>query len=367
MNMEFFLILLAVSLSFMLVIIIIPPILRVAREKKLFDTINKRKIHTTPVPPLGGVAIFIGFVLTTIVATDGYSFESLKYIIASIILMFFIGLKDDLLAISARKKFVVQIFAAMLLILLGNLQITNLHGMFGVYEIHSATGILLTLFIILAIVNSYNLIDGIDGLASGLAIFASSLFGGWFFIAGHIQFAIMSFALAGSLVGFSLFNVFGKKNKLFMGDAGSLVIGLVISIIIIKFNEFNIIKTGQYSVVAAPAVSFSLVMVPLIDTLRVITIRLLNKKSPFHPDNNHIHHRLLALVPSHLKVTTIIIITNVFLMGFALLLNILMLDVTIQFLAVFLFGIFLSFVPSMILRIRHVKIPADGKMVKHTS
>lgn len=365
--MEFFLILLAVSLSFMLVVIIIPPILRVAREKKLFDTINNRKIHTTPVPPLGGVAIFIGFVLSTIVATDGYSFESLKYIVASIILMFFIGLKDDLLAISARKKFVVQIFAAMLLILLGNLQITNLHGMFGIYEIHSATGILLTLFIILAIVNAYNLIDGIDGLASGLAIFASSIFGGWFFIVGHIQFAIMSFALAGSLVGFSLFNVFGKKNKLFMGDAGSLVIGLVISTIVIKFNEFNIIKNGQYSVVAAPAVSFSLVMVPLIDTLRVITIRLCNKKSPFHPDNNHIHHRLLALVPSHLKVTTIIIITNVFLMGFALLLNILMLDVTIQFLAVFLFGIFLSFVPSMILRIRHVKIPAEGKMVKHTS
>jgi len=365
--MEFFLILLAVSLSFMLVIISIPPILRVAREKKLFDTIDNRKIHTTPTPPLGGIAIFIGFVIGTIVATDGYSFESLKYIVASIILMFFIGLKDDLLVISAKKKFVVQIFAAMLLILLGNLQITSLHGMFGVYQIHSATGVLLTLFIILAIVNAYNLIDGIDGLASGLAIFASSLFGGWFFIVGQIQFAIMSFALAGSLVGFFLFNVFGKSNKLFMGDAGSLVIGLIISAIIIKFNEFNIIKTGQYSVVAAPAVSFSLVMVPLIDTFRVITIRLWNKKSPFHPDNNHIHHRLLALVPSHLKVTIIIIIANVFLMGFALLLNNLMLNVTIQFLAVFLFGIFLSFVPSMILRIKHVKIPAEGKMVKHTS
>ncbi|WP_175552472.1 MraY family glycosyltransferase [Tangfeifania diversioriginum] len=365
--MEFFLILLAVFLSFMLVIISIPPILRVAREKKLFDTINNRKIHTTPTPPLGGVAIFIGFVLSTIIATNGYSFESLKYIVASIILMFFIGLKDDLLAISARKKIVVQLFAAMLLILLGNLQITNLHGIFGVYQIHSAIGVLLTLFIILAIVNAYNLIDGIDGLGSGLAIFASSLFGWWFFIVGQFQFAIMSFALTGSLMGFFLFNVFGKRNKLFMGDAGSLVIGLIISAIIIKFNEFNIIKTGQYSVVAAPAVSFSLVMVPLIDTFRVITIRLWNKKSPFHPDNNHIHHRLLALVPSHLKVTIIIIIANIFLMGFALLLNNLMLNVTFQFLAIFLFGIFLSFVPSMILRIKHVKMPAEGKIVKHTS
>lgn len=365
--MEFYLILLAVSLGFTLVVISIPPILKVAREKKLFDTIDKRKIHTTPIPPLGGVAIFIGFVLSTIIATDGYSFESLKYIIASIILMFFIGLKDDLLIISARKKFVVQIFAAMLLIIMGNLQITNLHGMFGIYEIHSVTGVFLTLFIILAIVNAYNLIDGIDGLASGLAIFASSLFGGWFIIVGQIQFAIMSFALAGSLVGFFLFNVFGKRNKLFMGDAGSLVIGLVISAIIIKFNEFNILKTGQYSVAAAPAVSFSLVMIPLIDTFRVITIRLWNKKSPFYPDNNHVHHRLLTLVPNHLKVTIIIIIANVFLIGFALLLNNLMLDVTIQFLAVFLFGIILSFVPSVILRKSHAKPTEEARMVKQTS
>lgn len=365
--MEFYLILLAILLGFWLVVISIHPILRVAREKKLFDTIDKRKIHTTPVPPLGGVAIFIGFVLSTIVATDGYSFESLKYIIASIILMFFIGLKDDLLVISAKKKFVVQVFAAMLLIIMGNLQITNLHGMFGIYEIHSVAGVFLTLFIILAIVNAYNLIDGIDGLASGLAIFASSLFGGWFFIVGQIQFAIMSFALAGSLIGFFLFNVFGKKNKLFMGDAGSLVIGLIISAIIIKFNEFNILKTGQYSVVAAPAVSFSLVMVPLIDTFRVITIRLWNKKSPFYPDNNHVHHRLLALVPNHLKVTIIIIIANIFLIGFALLLNNLILDVTFQFLAVFLFGIFLSFVPSMLLRKSYVKNPEEAKMIKQTS
>lgn len=365
--MEFYLILLAISLGFLLVVISIPPILRVAREKKLFDTIDKRKIHTTPVPPLGGVAIFIGFVLSTIVATDGYSFDSLKYIIASIILMFFIGLKDDLLVISARKKFVVQIFAAMLLIIMGNLQISNLHGMFGIYEIQSALGVFLTLFIILAIVNAYNLIDGIDGLASGLAIFASSLFGGWFFIVGQIQFAIMSFALAGSLVGFFLFNVFSKKNKLFMGDAGSLVIGLIISAIIIKFNEFNIVKTGQYSVIAAPAVSFSLVMVPLIDTFRVITIRLWNKKSPFYPDNNHVHHRLLALVPNHLKVTSIIIIANVFLIGFALLLNNLMLDVTVQFFAVFLFGIFLSFVPSMLIRSSLVKTKKVSELVKQVS
>lgn len=365
--MEFYLILLAISLGFLLVVISIPPILRVAREKKLFDTIDKRKIHTTPVPPLGGVAIFIGFVLSTIVATDGYSFDSLKYIIASIILMFFIGLKDDLLVISARKKFVVQIFAAMLLIIMGNLQISNLHGMFGIYEIQSALGVFLTLFIILAIVNAYNLIDGIDGLASGLAIFASSLFGGWFFIVGQIQFAIMSFALAGSLVGFFLFNVFSKKNKLFMGDAGSLVIGLIISAIIIKFNEFNIVKTGQYSVIAAPAVSFSLVMVPLIDTFRVITIRLWNKKSPFYPDNNHVHHRLLALVPNHLKVTSIIIIANIFLIGFALLLNNLMLDVTVQFFAVFLFGIFLSFVPSMLIRSSLVKTKKVSELVKQVS
>lgn len=332
--------------------ITIPPIIRVANAKNLFDSHDDRKIHKGTIPPLGGVAIFIGFILSTIVSTDGYSFDALKYIIAAVMLMFFIGLKDDLLVISARKKFIVQIFAAVLLTVLGDVHFTNLHGMFGLYEVYHFTGVLLTLFVMIAIINAFNLIDGIDGLASGLAILASTVFGVWFYLAGHIQFSIMSFALTGSLIGFFIFNVFGKKHKMFMGDTGSLVVGLVVSTLVIKFNEFNIIKTTSFAVGAAPAVSFAVIIVPLLDVLRVMTIRVLEGRSPFSPDTNHVHHRLLKLIPGHFKVTMTIVMANAVIVGFALGLNHLSYNITIQFLLIFLLGVVFSLIPSVILRLK---------------
>lgn len=361
---ELFLNILAFTLAFCLVIIVVPPILRIANAKKLFDSFSERKIHTQTIPPLGGVGIFIGFILSTIIATDGYNFDALKYIIASVILMFFIGLKDDLMEISARKKFIVQVFAAILLISLGNFHISNLHGLFGFYQINYAVGTVLTLFIILTLINAFNLIDGIDGLASGLGILASFIFGTWFYLSGHITYAIMSFALTGSLAGFFLYNVFGNKNKLFMGDTGSLIIGLILSALIIKFNEFNISKTLPFAIGAAPAVSFAVVIVPLIDTLRVMTIRILNGKSPFSPDTNHVHHRLLMIIPSHLKVTLIILGVNIFIIGLALLFNYRSFNVTLQFFLIFLTGIVLSFVPSILLKWKQAKNKRTNSAIK---
>ncbi len=206
------------------------------------------------------------------------------------------------------------------------------------------------------IINAFNLIDGIDGLASGLAILAATTFGCWFFIKGNIQFAILSFALTGSLSGFFIYNVFGNKNKLFMGDTGSLIIGLVISTLVVYFNEFNIDKTALYAIGAAPSVSFAIIIIPLIDTLRVMTIRIAQGKSPFSPDNSHIHHKLLELVNSHIKVTLIFITANVFLIAFALLLNRISFNVNIQFALVLMLGIMFSLIPSILLRIKSVKL-----------
>ena len=350
----------AYLLALIIVVVSVPPIIRVSQVKNLFEPFDERKVHTKIVPPLGGVAIFLGFVLSTIISTDGYSFDALKYIIASVILMFFIGLKDDLVIISARKKFIVQVFAVVMLITLGGVQITNLHGIFGIYHLHHLTGIFLSLFVMLAIINAWNLIDGIDGLASGLAIFASLIFGSWFYVAGHIQYAVMSFALAGSLSGFFIFNVFGKKHKLFMGDTGSLIIGLVISALVIKFNEFNILKTVPYAVAAAPAVSFAVLAVPLLDTLRVITIRLLNGKSPFAPDKNHTHHRLLEMIPHHLSVTTLLVLGNALLVGIALWFNSISFEVSLQLLLVFCAGVIMCLIPSTILRIKRIRTNRNG-------
>ena len=362
--MGIFLTITAYVLGLLLVVISIPPIIRISRAKNLFEPFDERKVHTQIVPPLGGVAIFIGFILSTILATDGYSFDALKYIIGSVILMFFIGLKDDLVVISARKKFIVQVFAAVLLITLGGVQITNLHGIFGLYHINALTGIFLTTFLMLAVINAWNLIDGIDGLASGLAIFASVIFGSWFLFTGHIQYSVVSFALAGSLSGFFVFNVFGKKNKLFMGDTGSLIIGLVISTLAIKFNEFNIIKTIPFAIDSAPAVSFAVVIIPLLDTLRVITIRLLNGKSPFHPDKNHTHHRLLEMFPNHLKVTLIMIAGNSVIVGLALWFNYISLDNNLQLLMIFCIGVLICLIPSSVLRIRR-RLSGNAKISSH--
>lgn len=327
------------AISFILVNISIPPILRVARAKNLYDVFDERKIHRNLVPPLGGVAIFIGFIVTTILFTDGSIFQPFRYVAVAMILLFFIGLKDDLIMIPAKKKLAVQVLAALLMITFGNIRISSFHGIFGIDNIHYITSLLFTLFLVLAIVNAYNLIDGIDGLASGLGILAASFFGVWFFLSGNMQYSIMSFALAGSLAGFFLYNVFGHKNKLFMGDTGSLVLGLLVSVMVIQFNEFNIKNTSTMHVIASPSVSFAIIVVPLIDMLRVMIIRISNGKSPFAPDKNHFHHCLLTVIPSHLKVTLIIISINVFIIGLALLLNYFSFHVTLQFLVIFLTGI----------------------------
>ncbi len=350
--MEIILIIGAFIIGFLLVMIAVPPIIRVARAKHLFEAFEERKIHTKIVPPLGGVAIFIGFTLSSIIATDGLSFDSLKYIIASVIIMFFIGLKDDLLSISAHKKLMVQIFAAIILITLGNVRFTNLHGILGTHEIGYLTSLILTTFAMVVIINAFNLVDGIDGLASGLAMLAATTFGAWFFMAENVQFAILSFALVGSLAGFFLYNVFGNRNKLFMGDTGSLIIGLVVSTLVVKFNEFNIVKTTSFAIGAAPSVSFAIIIVPLIDTLRVMSIRIARKRSPFSPDTNHIHHRVLALVHSHFKVTIIVVFVNALLIVLALFLNHISLNINIQFIFVFLAGVLLSLMPSIILRLK---------------
>jgi UDP-GlcNAc:undecaprenyl-phosphate/decaprenyl-phosphate GlcNAc-1-phosphate transferase len=345
-----FLNILASALSFVTVLVAVPPILRVARAKKLFDIPDVRKIHKNETPSLGGIAIFLGFIVSVTFFTGDINFARLRYIILGIILMLIIGLKDDLIGISARKKFSFQFLAASMIILLGDVRLTNLHGLFGVYEVNAIIGGVLTLIVLLTLVNAFNLIDGIDGLAAGLAMLASAAFGTWFLLAESVTYAVVSFALLGSLGGFFLYNVFGHKNKLFMGDTGSLFVGLIIAILVVKFNEFNVAGTRSYVLNSAPVISFAVVMVPLIDVLRVMTIRLLNGNSPFKADRNHIHHRLLELVPRHLSVTLIIIAANVFLIALALFFNFMAFNITMQFLGIFFTGITLSFIPSFLNR-----------------
>ena len=353
--MELFLTITAFSLAFIFVVFAIPPIIRVGKAKHLFDQINERKIHKKIVPPLGGVAIFIGLTLSSMICVYGTEGSQLRYIWAAVIIMFFIGLKDDLLDISAWKKLAVQIFAALLMVTFGDFHFTTLHGVLGIYSIDYIFSVLISVFTIIVIINAFNLIDGVDGLASGLAITSGTLLGIWFLMANQVVFAILSFSLVGSLAGFFIFNVFGNKHKLFMGDTGSLIVGTVIAALIIKFNELNIAPTEAYHVKAAPAVSFAIIIVPLVDTLRVMAIRIKQKRSPFTADTNHIHHRIFYFYKKHIVVTSILVFINLTLFGLALLINETNISVNYQLLIILLTSIVILYIPSVFIKISEMK------------
>lgn len=340
---------LAFSIGFILVYLSIPTIIHVSKVKHLYDEPNERKATKKIVPTLGGVAIFIGLTLSTIIGTSDYTFHELKYLIAAITIMFFVGLKDDIVTISARKKLYMQILTAIILITLGDFRFTSLHGLLGIYEINYISSFIISCFTIIVLINAFNLIDGIDGLASGVSILVASTLGTWFLLSGHKEYGIMCYGLVGSLIAFFLYNVFGNTNKIFMGDTGSLILGITMSIIIIKFNEFNINSSSPVAISSAPAVSLGVLILPIIDTLRVFFIRISEGKSPFTPDMNHIHHKLLKIGHSHLHSTMIIIaINSVFVaMGFFLSFSF---DINFLFLTIFLSGLAIGYLPSFYLK-----------------
>lgn len=308
----------AIFVSALLTHLSIPVIVRISALKKLLDKPNERKVNCIPIPNLGGVAIFFGVTISTLLVIENMEVYDFRYILAAMILLFFVGIKDDILILSARTKFVAQFIAAGFLTVLGNIRLTNLHGILGIGEINYWFSIALSLVVIVGMINAMNLIDGIDGLAGGLGIMISTFFGVFFIQFGQIQYAILSFAVVGSLLSFLVYNVFGKTNKIFMGDTGSLMLGLLVSVMIIKYNELTIGTDNQAS---SPAISIAIIFVPLFDMIRVCCIRLTNKKSPFKPDMNHLHHKFLQLGHSHLISSIIIITSNLLIIALIILLR----------------------------------------------
>jgi UDP-N-acetylmuramyl pentapeptide phosphotransferase/UDP-N-acetylglucosamine-1-phosphate transferase len=303
--------LLSAAVSFLVTFYSIPPIVRVSQKKRIFDEPCQRKSHTRKIPTVGGVAIFSGF---TVSAGSFISYQhvpSLQYILVSCIIIFFIGLNDDMVSIAPMKKLLGQIAAAMVVAIPGKVRLTSLHEFMGIGYISPTASILLTVFVIIVIINSLNLIDGVDGLAASIGMLTTSFFGIWFFLSGNPQYSLLSAAIFGTLLAFFGYNVFGSKNKIFMGDTGSLLVGFLISVQVIFFNEKNIGLTSAFAIKSAPAVSFVVLIIPLYDTLRVFIIRMLRGRSPFQADKNHIHHLLLKLGYTHVQTTLLILLTNI--------------------------------------------------------
>jgi len=307
-------VLLTASVAFIITFLAIPVMIQIARTKKMYDLPDERKVHTRLITSLGGVGIFSGFLLASLLSVQGYLNPEFQYFFAAVLVIFFLGLKDDLTVLSATKKFIGQIIAASILIHLGGIRLDSMHGVFGFNELPEAFSMALSYLTVIVVMNSFNLIDGVDGLAASLGILTMVVFGTYFFATDFQAYALLAFSMAGSLMAFMIFN--HHPAKIFMGDSGSLMIGLINAILVIKFINVADAPFVTIQMPAAVAIGFAILIVPLLDTLRVFSIRIFNGRSPFTPDRNHMHHLLLDRGLSHTAVTFTCLGVNI---GFILL------------------------------------------------
>jgi len=345
---------LAFFFSFSIVLYSTPKILLWAITKKLIDKPNKRKVHTVLASRLGGLsffpAIFFSTTLCTIIALflpedpdipssfykEIINFRVL-YLMAAFFLIYVIGVIDDIKGMRYKKKIVYQVIAALLIILSGT-WIHNMCGVFGFFEIPAYIGITLTVLFIVFIINAINLIDGIDGLSSGLSIIITAVFIILFYYFNKQLSLLLSSALLGMLISFFRYNILGveKKYKIFMGDSGSLLIGTILSYFAISGSQLGV-NSSILSAEGTFLISSSAMLVPCLDTLNVVCHRIKNGKSIFHPDKNHIHHKLMAIGFSQRKtLITILTITIFFLILNSLLFNLMNIN-TILFIDVVIF------------------------------
>lgn len=296
--------------SIVITITAIPVIINISKLKDLMAEIDIRSSHDELTPTLGGVAIFAATLISYFLWKIPSEGNEIHLAVSSLIILFFLGIKDDILILSPKKKILIQIAASLLLITLGDLRITNLYGLFGYNSISYLPGIVLTTFIFIVLTNAVNLIDGIDGLAGSFGLLSSICFAILFYRLNLFAYVILSVSLSGSLLGFLRYN-FSIKNKIFMGDTGSLILGFLVSFFSIKYITIN----SSYAYDSklendAPLIVMVILILPLFDTLRMFSIRLFSGKSPFKGDRNHFHHILLDLGLSHWNSTIILLIFN---------------------------------------------------------
>jgi UDP-GlcNAc:undecaprenyl-phosphate GlcNAc-1-phosphate transferase len=288
--------------AFLISVFAIPSIIHVAHIKKLLDEPNLRTMHKSLTPRLGGLAIFAGFM--SALSIFGEIENGVQKLLAGCIVIFFIGLKDDIVSVSAFKKFFVQILATGIIMFMGNIRITSFQGIMGIYELEEGISYLFTFIVIIGITNAINLIDGVDGLAGMIISIIAFVFGIYFYNYGAPSFspyAYVSFAILGSIIGFLRYNL--HKAIIFMGDTGSLVCGFIVAVLAIQFLEMKTVPN-------APSLVVAILIIPILDTVRVFILRILVGMSPFSADKNHIHHRLISLGLSQLNTVLVLALLN---------------------------------------------------------
>ena len=294
--MQFFI---AVSISFIITFVCIPLIIYISNSINLLDKPDSRKIHMVGKPSLGGIPITCAMLITLIITLPFNEISQLKFLLAGICLTFILGIRDDVSSLHAFQKLIVQLLASFLIVHFADIRITSLQGFLGLESLNTFFSKSVSMLIIISLTNAYNLIDGIDGLAGSIALIILSFFGVSFFLMEDFTYSLLSIILASGIVAFLYFNWF--PSKIFMGDTGSMVIGFVLSCLVIKFIE---IIPSSNPVISSPiSVASALFILPIFDTIRVMLIRILSRKSPFYPDKNHLHHFLLEIGLNHAMIT----------------------------------------------------------------
>ncbi len=291
--------------GFFSTLFLIPIIVTLAWKYNLLYFPNNRTSHVKPIPAIGGVAVFIGF-LVSAVFLSGFHTADLYIILGGIVSIFLIGVIDDIISLSAVRKLIMFLFIAFLVTVIGNIRLISLHYFLGVNILPHWVSILISIVLITYVVNAINLSDGIDGHAAITGIFSLIVFTFLFMRIGYMQIITFTFPVILTYSAFLIFNLWGKRFKIFMGDTGSLILGFILAVTIIKFCNLNA-GPVYYSRLYSPLTVLSLLIVPLFDQLHVFTKRILLGRSPFHADRNHIHHTWLKLGFSH-RTTSIILL-----------------------------------------------------------
>jgi UDP-GlcNAc:undecaprenyl-phosphate GlcNAc-1-phosphate transferase len=333
-------------ISWLISYVSFPVIINISNEKDLLANLSDRSSHVKKTPTLGGVGIFMGFILAfTIFGTIFKDIQAYQ-LIFSVIVLFFLGLKDDILILSARTKFFVQLIVTLILILSSNLTIHNFYGFLGLYELGEIFSIVLTTFVFILIINAYNLIDGVDGLAGIVAVCFLVISGLLFYNANMTSMCIISLILLGPIVAFLHYN-FSMKKKIFMGDTGSMIVGFLISYLLINLLSIKGLNFGDHYYKINPVLFISLLFYPLIDTARIFLIRIfIHKKNPFSADKNHIHHSLLDLGFKHWQISLYVGLSTIVLAVLSILID--GLNIHLQVLIIVVLGIFVFSIPMFL-------------------
>jgi UDP-N-acetylmuramyl pentapeptide phosphotransferase/UDP-N-acetylglucosamine-1-phosphate transferase len=310
-------ILLSAVTSFLVAFSAVPIIIRIARSIDIMDAPDLRKVHVESTPALGGIAIFLGFIVTISFWVPLVELAQYKFLLLPIFFSFLLGVRDDIASLQALDKLTIQVFAALLVVFIADIRFSGLYGLLGLTELPTGVAEFLSIFVIVGLTNAFNLIDGIDGLAGSVAVIILSFFGWWFFDTGYTTLGYFSMTMGAATLAFLFFN--WSPAKIFMGDTGSLVLGFTLSSLMIQFIDLNyLLPTESPLFLQSPiALSFALLVLPVYDTLRVFIIRFMAGRSPMSPDQNHVHHILLKLNFSHSQATLTLVTFNLLMVGVA--------------------------------------------------